>query len=111
LENIDAKRDWGYIGDVVKSMWLMLQQDKLENYVISTGKLYSVKELLEIAFGYVGLKWDEYVIIDENLIRKVDYTNSCADITKAKEKLGLKPKVPFWKLIETIMTHNLKLIS
>ena len=111
LGNINTKRDWGYAGDVVKSMWLMLQQNKLEDYVIGTGELHSVKELLEIAFGYVGLKWDEYVVIDKSLVRKVDYTNLCADITKAKEKLKWKPKMSFQELIETMTAHDLKLIT
>lgn len=111
LGDIETQRDWAFAGDVVESMWLALQQDKPDDYVIGTGQLHTVKELLEVAFQTVGLNWKDYVEIDQQFIRKVEYTNLCADITKAKTQLGWTPKVQFVDLIKSMVQHDLELLK
>jgi GDPmannose 4,6-dehydratase len=99
LGNIDAKRDWGYAGDYVQAMWLMLQQDQPEDYVIATGETHTVREVLDIAFGYVDLDWNQYVKIDSRYYRPTEVELLIGDPRKAKEKLGWQPKVSFRELI------------
>lgn len=111
LGNIEAKRDWSFAGDVVDSMWLMLQQDIPKDYVIGSGELHSIKELLQIAFGYVGLNWQDYVVSDPNLLRKVEYVNLCADAAKARNELGWVPRVGFRELIEQMVKEDSKLVE
>lgn len=110
LGDVEIQRDWSFAGDVVESMWLMLQQPTPEDYVIGTGQLHSVKELLQIAFDFANLDWQNHVEFDKNLIRKVEYANLCADISKAKSKLNWSPKVNFKKLIQTMVEHDLELL-
>ena len=103
LGNLEAKRDWGYAGDYVEAMWLMLQQDKADDYVIATGESYSVRELLEIAFATLGLDWRPYVEIDPRYFRPTEVDHLRGDASKARATLGWKPKVAFKELIERMV--------
>ena len=111
LGNLDAKRDWGYAGDYVKAMWLMLQQEKPDDYVISTEQTHSVREFVEIAFSYVGLNWKDYVEVDPKLIRPAEVELLVGDSTKAKKILGWKPEITFEKLIEIMIKSDLKKVK
>ena len=111
LGNLDAKRDWGFAGDYVKAMWLMLQQDVADDYVIGTGVMHSVKDLVRIAFSEAGLNWQEHVVIDERYLRPAEIDLLLADPTKANKKLGWQPEVSFEEMIrmmvkEDIMRHT-----
>lgn len=108
LGNLNAKRDWGYAPDYIESMWLMLQQDKPDDYVISTGETHSVKEFVEEAFNQVGLNWEDYVIVDNNLIRPEDVTFLQGDSSKAKLKLGWEAKVKFKELVKIMVDEDCK---
>ncbi|HEY5944424.1 MAG TPA: GDP-mannose 4,6-dehydratase [Kofleriaceae bacterium] len=99
LGNLDAKRDWGYAGDYVEAMWLMLQQDKPDDYVVATGESYSVRDCLDVSFGALGLDWHEYVELDPRYLRPTEVDHLRGDATKAREKLGWTPKVTFKELI------------
>ncbi|MEP6860017.1 MAG: GDP-mannose 4,6-dehydratase [Deltaproteobacteria bacterium] len=103
LGNLDAKRDWGYAGDYVEAMWMMLQQDKPDDYVIATGESHSVRELLDVAFGTLGLDWKPYVEIDPRYFRPTEVDHLHGDASKAREKLGWKPKMTFKGLIEMMV--------
>ena len=111
LGNLDAKRDWGFAGDYVEAMWLMLQQDKADDYVIATGETYSVKEFLEEAFGYVGLDWKKYVEISEKYFRPAEVDLLIGDYSKAKKELGWEPKVKFRELVKMMVDSDRKLVS
>lgn len=108
LGNLDAKRDWGYAGDYVEAMWRMLQQDEPEDYVIGTGKLHSVKELVATAFECVGLDWTRYVVVNPNLIRPDEHFQLVANFTKAKQKLQWQPQVNFEQLLEKMVRKDLE---
>lgn len=108
MGTLDAKRDWGYAGDFVKAMWLMLQQEKPDNYVIATGIAHSVKELLEIAFGYVNLDWEKYVRVDPKLFRPADVTHLTGDSTRARKELGWSTEVSFEELIKQMVEEDLR---
>lgn len=108
LGNLDAKRDWGFAGDYVKAMWLMLQQDTPDDYVISTGETHTVQEFVEIAFSHVGLKWEDYVVIDEKFVRPAEVDLLLGDCTKAKEKLGWQLDVSFEQLVKMMVDEDLK---
>ncbi|MDB4953408.1 MAG: GDP-mannose 4,6-dehydratase [Myxococcales bacterium] len=99
LGNLDAKRDWGFAGDYVQAMWLMLQQDKPDDYVVATGESHSVRELLDVAFETLGLDWKPYVEIDQRYFRPTEVDHLHGDATKARTKLGWKPKVGFRELV------------
>jgi GDPmannose 4,6-dehydratase len=99
MGNLDAKRDWGYAGDYVEAMWMMLQQDKPDDYVIATGESYSVRDCLDVAFGTLGLAWKDYVELDPRYLRPTEVDHLRGDATKARDKLGWKPKVTFKQLI------------
>ncbi|GFN29864.1 GDP-mannose 4,6-dehydratase [Paenibacillus xylaniclasticus] len=107
MGNLDALRDWGFAGDYVKAMWLMLQQDEPDDYVIATGETHSVTELLEVAFGYVGLDYRDYVVIDPEFVRPAEVDLLLGDCSKAKEKLGWKLEVGFKQLIEMMVDSDL----
>ena len=107
LGNLEARRDWGYAGDYVKAMWLMLQQDDPEDYVIATGETHSVRELVEIAFSHVGLDWQPYVKIDEQFYRPAEIYELRGDYSKAKKKLGWEPTVTFADLIRMMVDADL----
>jgi GDPmannose 4,6-dehydratase len=98
LGNLDAKRDWGFAGDYVEAMWLMLQQDKPDDYVVATGQTYSVRQFLDEVFGYLNLDWHDHVIIDPKYFRPTEVDFLQGDASKAKKILGWKPKVDFKQL-------------
>lgn len=108
LGNLDAKRDWGYAGDYVRAMWLMLQQEEPDDYVIATGETHSVRELLDLAFGYVDLDWHDYVKIDPLYYRPTEVDLLIGDASKARRKLGWEPKVSFRELITMMVDSDLK---
>lgn len=108
LGNIDSKRDWGFARDYVEAMWLMLQQDKPDDYVIATGESHSVKEFLEKAFNHVSLDYKRYLEIDKRYFRPTEVFHLEGDSTKAREKLGWKPKVGFDELIKMMVDADLK---
>ena len=110
LGNLESKRDWGYAGDYVEAMWLMLQQQNPDDYVIATGVTHSVREFLELAISYAGLKGkvEDYVEVDEDLIRPVDVELLVGDATKARHALGWSPKVKFEDLVKRMVNHDLK---
>ena len=111
MGNLDAKRDWGYAGDYVRAMWMMLQQDEPDDYVISTGETHSVRELLEVAFGHVDLNYDDYVVIDPQFVRPAEVDLLLGDASKAKEKLGWVPEVDFKGLIEMMVDSDMELVK
>ncbi len=111
LGNLDAKRDWGYAKDYVEAMWLMLQQEKAEDYVIATGETHSVREFLDEAFGLVGLDWKKYVEIDPRYYRPAEVDLLLGDPTKAKEKLGWKPKTTFKELVRIMLEYDLNSVG
>ena len=108
LGNLDAKRDWGYAGDYVEAMWLMLQQEEPDDYVIATGESHTVRELLELAFGYVHLDWKKHVKNDPRYYRPTEVDQLVGDASKAKRKLGWAPKVSFKELITMMVESDLK---
>lgn len=108
LGNLEAKRDWGYAGDYVEAMWLMLQQDTPEDFVIATGATHSVKDLVKAAFGHLDLDWEKYVRVDERYVRPAEVDLLIGDASKAERKLGWKPKVTFEELIKLMVESDLK---
>jgi GDPmannose 4,6-dehydratase len=109
LGNIEAQRDWGFAGDFIEAMWLMLQQDVPEDYVVATGQVHSVRDFLDAAFGHVGLDWANLVETDVNMFRPAEVDILCGDATKAQEKLGWQPKVSFGELARMMVDHDLEL--
>jgi GDPmannose 4,6-dehydratase len=107
LGNLDAKRDWGYAKDYVRAMWLMLQQDLPDDYVVATGETYSVKQFLDVAFKYVNLDWHDYVEFDERYLRPAEVELLIGDPTKAKTKLGWSPSVTFEELVHLMVEADL----
>jgi GDPmannose 4,6-dehydratase len=108
LGNLDAKRDWGFAGDYVKAMWLMLQQDEPDDYVIATGETHTVQELVEIAFSHVGLNWQDHVVIDPKFVRPAEVDLLLGDSSKARQKLGWKMEVSFEQLIKMMVDSDLE---
>jgi GDPmannose 4,6-dehydratase len=108
LGNLDAKRDWGFAGDYVEAMWLMLQQPTPEDYVIATGQTHSVRELCEIAFARVDLEWERYVVIDKTHVRPAEVDHLIGDASKARRALGWVPKVSFRNLVEMMVDADLR---
>jgi GDPmannose 4,6-dehydratase len=111
LGNLDSKRDWGYAKDYVKAMWLMLQQDKPDDFVIATGETYSIREFLEIAFSYVGLNWNDYVAFDERYLRPAEVDLLIGDPSKAKKMLGWEPEISFEGLVKLMVDSDLEAIG
>jgi GDPmannose 4,6-dehydratase len=111
LGNLEARRDWGYAKDYVEAMWLMLQQDEPDDYVIATGETHSVRELCELAFGYVDLDYRDYVVVDPSLFRPADVTLLVGDASKARRRLGWAPKVRFEELIKMMVDADLALVA
>jgi GDPmannose 4,6-dehydratase len=111
MGNLDAKRDWGFAGDYVRAMWMMLQQPDPDDYVLATGKTHSVRDLLETAFAAAGLNWEEYVEIDPKFIRPAEVDFLCGDAAKAREKLGWEPKVCFEELIKMMVEADLEAVQ
>ena len=111
LGNLDAKRDWGFAGDYAQAMWLMLQQDKPDDYVIATGETHSVKEFLEEAFHYVGLNWKKYVEVDKRYFRPTEVDCLIGDSSKARKQLKWKPKVNFQQLVCMMVDADMALVK
>ena len=110
LGNLDSKRDWGYSPDYVESMWLMLQQDKPDDYVIATGKDHTIREFLDVAFNHVGISdWTKYVKQDERFMRPAEVAVLCGDSSKARDILGWKPKTSFEQMVVNMVDNDLKL--
>lgn len=111
LGNLEARRDWGFAGDYVEAMWLMLQQDQPEDYVIATGETHSVREFCELAFGCVGLDYRDYVVIDQRFMRPAEVDLLIGDSTKARQKLGWQPRTTFPELVQMMVEADLQLVK
>lgn len=109
LGNLDAKRDWGFAGDYVEAMWLMLQQDAPDDFVIATGEMHSVREFVEAVFGLLGLDWRRHVEHDPRYLRPTEVDELCGDAVKARSKLGWSPKIGFDALVRMMVEHDAKL--
>jgi GDPmannose 4,6-dehydratase len=107
LGNLDSRRDWGYAGDYVRAMWLMLQQDEPDDYVVGTGETHSVGELVEVAFAAAGLDWRQHVVQDPRFYRPAEVDMLVSDPSKAREKLGWEPKVGFEELVRMMVEADL----
>ena len=108
LGNLDAQRDWGFAGDYVRAMWMMLQQPQPDDYVIATGESHSVRELVEVAFGHVGLNWQAYVKLDPKFLRPAEVDHLIGDSQKARTILGWKPDVDFRRLVTMMVDADLE---
>ena len=111
LGNLDAQRDWGFAGDYVRAMWLMLQQDRPDDYVIATGESHSVRELVEVAFEHVGLDWQKFVRLDPRFLRPAEVDHLIGDCSKAKSALGWRPEVDFKALISMMVDADVSRLS
>ncbi len=111
LGNLDAQRDWGHARDYVKAMWLMLQQDVADDYVISTGETHSVREFCQVAFARVGLNWEDYVVLDERFMRPAEVDLLIGDPAKARSVLGWKPEVPFEQLVHEMVDADVERLA
>ena len=111
LGNLSAKRDWGYAPDYVEAMWLMLQQDQPDDYVIATGEMHSVEEFAATAFEHVGLEWQDFVRIDPRYYRPNEVNELCGDASKAREKLGWEPRVSFRELVGIMLDEDLRAVG
>jgi GDPmannose 4,6-dehydratase len=108
LGNLDAKRDWGFAGDYVRAMWLMLQQDQADDYVVATGETHSIRELLDVAFRHVGIDdWDRHVVQDPRFFRPAEVDLLVGDPSKARGELGWRPEVGFEQLVRMMVDHDL----
>ena len=111
LGNLDAQRDWGFAGDYVEAMWLMLQREIPEDFVICTGQTHSVREFCEVAFGHAGLNWEEHVVVDETFFRPAEVDLLVGDATKADEILGWKPETSFESLVTMMVDADIDLLT
>ena len=111
LGNLEARRDWGFAGDYVRAMWLMLQQPRADDYVIATGVAHSVQKLVEVAFGHAGLDWQKHVRTDPALLRPAEVDHLIGDASKARDVLGWQPKVTFEELIQMMVDEDLQRLS
>jgi GDPmannose 4,6-dehydratase len=111
LGNLDARRDWGYAGDYVRAMWMMMAQDKPEDYVISSGATHSVKEFVELAFRHAGLDWEKYVVVDPEFVRPAEVDLLLGDSTKARKQLGWVPEVDFEGLVKLMVDADLECVA
>ncbi|MBM4093364.1 MAG: GDP-mannose 4,6-dehydratase [Planctomycetes bacterium] len=111
LGNLDALRDWGFAGDYVRAMWMMLTHDTPDDYVVATGEKHSVREFAEIAFRHAGLDWRDYVEVDERFLRPAEVTTLCGDSGKAKQTLGWKPEVSFADLVRMMVDADLNRVK
>jgi GDPmannose 4,6-dehydratase len=111
LGNLDARRDWGYAKEYVEAMWLMLQQDQPDDYVIATGETHSIREFLEAAFSHVGLDWTRYVEIDARYYRPAEVDMLVGNATKAKTRLGWKPRTQFLDLVKLMVDSDIQLLK
>lgn len=111
LGNLDARRDWGYAPDYVRAMWLMLQQDHPDDYVIATGETHSVREFCQEAFGYLGLDWEKYVVVDPKFYRPAEVDLLVGDYSKAKRVLGWEPTVTFQQLVRIMVDADMAMLQ
>jgi GDPmannose 4,6-dehydratase len=111
LGNLDAERDWGFAGDYVEAMWLMLQQDQPDDYVVATGQTHSVRRFCEIAFEHVGMQYEDHVQIDERFMRPAEVDLLIGDATKAREVLGWAPRTTFEELVTMMVDADIELLS
>jgi GDPmannose 4,6-dehydratase len=111
LGNLDARRDWGFAGDYVRAMWMMLQHERPQEFVIATGKTYLVREFVEAAFLCAGLDYKKYVKTDPKFLRPIDINILCGDPTRIKNTLGWRPEVDFKKLVEMMVLSDLRLVE
>jgi GDPmannose 4,6-dehydratase len=111
LGNLDAQRDWGFAGDYVEAMWLMLQQDKPDDYVVATGETHPVREFCELAFGHVDLDYEQYVKVDERFFRPAEVELLVGDPTKARTALGWSLQTPFADLVRMMVDADVALLS
>jgi GDPmannose 4,6-dehydratase len=110
LGNLDAQRDWGYAGDYVRAMWLMMQHGEPDDFVVATGETHSVREFVEIAFSHAGLDWERYVRQDERFLRPAEVDHLRGDAAKARRVLGWEPTVNFPELVRTMVDADLALL-
>jgi len=108
--NLESRRDWGYAGDYVRAMWLMLQQGEPDDYVVATGETHSVREWLEECFGHLGLGWRDHVVVDPQFLRPAEVDQLIGDATKARAKLGWQPQVSFRQLVQIMADADLELV-
>ncbi|WP_116025298.1 GDP-mannose 4,6-dehydratase [Thermomonospora umbrina] len=111
MGNLEARRDWGYAGDYARAMRMMVAQDRPEDYVIGTGRTQSVRDLVELAFGTVGLNWEDHVVLDDRYTRPAEVDLLCADPKKAREQLGWEPEVAFEELVAMMVESDLRLLT
>ncbi len=111
LGNLDAQRDWGFAGDYVEAMWLMLQQDEPSDYVIATGEPHSVQEFVEAAFGHAGLDWQQHVVTDPAFLRPAEVDHLVGDASKARTELGWEPKTTFSELVEMMVDADVERLA
>ncbi len=111
LGNLDAQRDWGFAGDYVEAMWLMMEQDQPDDYVVCTGETHSVREFCQLAFDHVGLDWERYVVIDEKFFRPAEVDLLVGDHTKATERLGWRPHTSFEQLVRKMVDADIDLLT
>jgi GDPmannose 4,6-dehydratase len=109
LGNLDSKRDWGHARDYVEAMWLMLQQDEPDDFVIASGAQHSVRDFAETAFAVAGLDWEKYVVVDPAYLRPADVDDLRGDPSKAEKKLGWKPRTPFEELVREMLENDMRL--
>jgi GDPmannose 4,6-dehydratase len=111
LGNLEAKRDWGFAGDYVRAMWLMLQQDEPADYVVATGQEHSVREFVELSFAHAGLEPDDHIRLDERFLRPAEVDHLVGDFSKAREQLGWEPEVSFQELVELMVDADVERLS
>ncbi len=111
LGNLDAQRDWGFAGDYVRAMWLMLNQPQAGDFVIATGRKHSVREFAALAFDRAGLDWQKHIVVDDSLLRPADVTTLCGDAGKAHRELGWKPETSFEELVHMMVDADLKRVA
>jgi GDPmannose 4,6-dehydratase len=111
LGNLDAKRDWGFAGDYVRAMWMMLQPDQADDYVIATGETHTVREFAEKAFAHVGLNWEDYVVVDPKFYRPAEVEHLIGDPSKARRQLGWEPRVSFDELVRMMVDADLAAVQ
>ena len=111
LGNLDAQRDWGFAGDYVKAMWLMMQQDTADDYVVSTGETHEVREFCQIAFGHAGLNWEDHVVVDPEFFRPAEVDLLIGDPTKARTKLGWEPETSFEQLVTMMVDADIAFLE
>lgn len=111
LGNLEAKRDWGFAGDYVRAMWMMLQHDEPDEFVIASGRDYAVREFVEIAFDHVGLDWNEYVVVDPEFFRPAEVNLLQGDASKARDVLGWEPSVSFEQLVKMMVDSDMKIVA